>query len=258
MGTMKDAVTRPHTDGGARAWIRRCGGAALAGVLAVAGVLAGGLPGPWTAASAWAQAADGPAATPEEESRYSNFPLCTWRDGACESSFGPARRVRIPRELLFERQMLRHTVIHTNGRGPTQELGILLADYRQLTGRAASPSDRPVRISIATPPFPERTLDAGIVHIDHYEQADARILTRQQPISGEFELIIRRGRIVSHSWCWASGRWCQIRAVRGDVGLQISYDPRGSPGTEEMIAFAVDFVNRFIVDGPPIPREETE
>jgi len=46
--------------------------------------------------------------------------------------------------------------------------------------------------------------------------------------------------------------------VRGDLALQITYDPRDAPGTDAMIAFAVDFANRFIVQGPPIPREESE
>ncbi len=214
-----------------------------------------------------------PTGPSETEPRYSNFPLCTWRDDICESSFGRTRQVRIPRDLLFTRQMWRHTVIHTGGRGPTQEGATLLADYRRITGRPASSDDWPVRISVDTPPFPH-TIDEGIVHIDHYERADAiraarlggvdaRIVTRQATIRGEFELIIRRGRIVSINWCTPGtpprgAPVCRISAVRGDVGLRISYDPRGSPGTDEMIRFAVEFANRFIVAGPPIPVEETE
>jgi hypothetical protein len=169
--------------------------------------------------------------------------------------------------------MWRHTVLHTGGRGPTQDVATLLADYRRVTGRPASPDDWPVHVRVQTPPFP-RTIDEGIAHIDHYEQADAiraarlggvdaRIVTRQGTISGEFELIIQRGRIVSVNWCKPGtpprgAPVCQIRAVRGDVSLSISYDPRGSPGTDEMIAFAVEFANRFIVAGPPIPVDETE
>jgi len=152
-------------------------------------------------------------------------------------------------------------------------LGTLLADYRRVTGRPASPDDWAVRISVHTPPFPG-TINEGIAHIEHYEQADAirsarlggldaRIVTRQRTIRGEFELIIRRGRIASVNWCTPGtpprgAPVCRIRAVRGDVGLGISYDPRGSPGTDEMIAFAVEFANRFIVAGPPIPVEESE
>jgi hypothetical protein len=213
-----------------------------------------------------------PAGSSLTEPRYSNFPLCTWRDGICESSFGPTRQVRIPREVL-DTQMWRHTVIHTGGRGPTQELGTLRADYRRITGRPASPDDWPVRITVHTPPFPP-TMDEAFAHIESFAQADAiraarrggadaRIVTRQGTISGEFELIIRRGRIVSVNWCKPGtpprgAPVCRIRAVRGDVSLSIAYDPRGSPGTDEMIRFAVEFANRFIVAGPPIPIEETE
>jgi hypothetical protein len=121
---------------------------------------------------------------------------------------------------------------------------------------------------IVTPADPS-TIDANIAYVDHYEEAeairaarrdgaDARIVTRQRPFSGEFELIIRRGRIMSVNWCRSGGTSCTIRAVRGDVALQVSYDPRGAPGTDGMIGLAVDFANRFIVQGPPIPREESD